>query len=332
MQAFHEFAAKQPLTALALREFRLACYKDIETLRGRPLIIYAAKFIAAPIPGQPPLPTSIDLEDIDGFTDLINSIPSKHKSIDVLIHSPGGRPDATERLVNILRNRFDEVHFLIPHSAYSAATMLALSGDSIVLHSSATLGPIDPQINNIPARSIKRGFEKVKDTLKKEGPESVPAYVPLIQKYSLELLELCDDAERLSAELAREWLIKYMFKNEGDLGKIEEAVSYFSDYDEHKLHARPLLFNKLKDLGLKLSVADGELSQLMWEAYLLISQFLNGSAFYKLYENAHGTSYGKQAFAQIGKVQIQPPQPPIPNIPPQIPPRNLQALDMDAES
>lgn len=71
--------------------------------------------------------------------------------------------------------------------------MLALSGNSIVLHSSAILGPIDPQINGVPARSIKRGFEKAKDRIAKEGPEALPAYIPLIEKYSLELLELCED-------------------------------------------------------------------------------------------------------------------------------------------
>src|SRR6202012_4411715 len=145
--------------------------------RGRPLIVYAARFVQSAIPNAP---NFIDLSDIDGFTDLINSIPTDKDSVDVLVHSPGGKPDATERLVYLLRNRFKEVHFLVPHSAYSAATMLALSGDSIVLHTSATLGPIDPQINGMPARSIKKGFAKVRDSIK---PETLPAYLPLIEKY-----------------------------------------------------------------------------------------------------------------------------------------------------
>lgn len=49
--------------------------------------------------------------------------------------------------------------------------MLALSGDSITLHPSATVGPIDPQINGTPARSIKRGFDKVREIIKTEGPQ-----------------------------------------------------------------------------------------------------------------------------------------------------------------
>src|SRR5690349_16381880 len=92
--------------------FRVNCYRDIELLRKRPLLVYAAKFISPVLPGTP---NSIDLGDVDGFTDLINSIPREHKKVDVIIHSPGGQPDATERIVYLLRNRFEEVHFLIPH-------------------------------------------------------------------------------------------------------------------------------------------------------------------------------------------------------------------------
>jgi hypothetical protein len=147
-----------------LLNLRKQCYAEIEGIRKRPLIVYATRFLEALPPNTP---NSIDLGDVDGFTDLVNSIKDSD-SIDVLIHSPGGRPDATERIVSILRNRFKEVHFLIPHSAYSAATMLALSGNSISIHPSATLGPIDPQINGTPARSIKRGFEKVREIIKKE--------------------------------------------------------------------------------------------------------------------------------------------------------------------
>jgi hypothetical protein len=264
------------------------CYKDIEALRGRPLIVYVTKFITFQVANAP---NQIDLGDVDGFTDLINSIPGQHRAVDVLIHSPGGRPDATERIVYLLRKRFDEVHFLVPHSAYSAATMLALSGDSITLHSSATLGPIDPQINGMPARSIKRGFAKVRDSIK---PETLPAYLPLIEKYTLELLEICEDSEKLSKELVSEWLKTYMLKEEAFDGQVEKIVNYFSDYENHLLHSRPLVFNKLKDFQLKLDYADAQLNDLLWEAHIVIESFLNMTAFVKLYENTFNVSWGRQ--------------------------------------
>ena len=283
------------MTGKDLLELRKGCYEEIENYRGKPLLIYATKFLEGMPQGAP---NFIDLSDVDGFTDLVNSVKG-NGAVDVLLHSPGGRPDATERLVGLLRGKFQEVNFLIPHSAYSAATMLALSGNCVILHPSATLGPIDPQINGIPARSIKRGFEKVKERIAKEGPETLPAYIPLIEKYTLDLFELCDDSEKLSKELISTWLKKYMFKNEKNAGrKIGKAVKYFSDYDKHLMHSRPLPLEKISELGLKIELADDTLQDLLWEAYILLNGFFNVTPFVKIFESTHGVSWGRQ-FQQI---------------------------------
>ncbi len=299
-----------------LFELRKACYAEIEALRKRPLLVYATKFLE----GVPPFaPNQIDLTDVEGFTDLVNS--TADGSVDVLLHSPGGRPDATERIVDILRGKFKEVHFLVPHSAYSAATMLALSGNSIVLHPSATLGPIDPQVGVptkeglvrfVPAKSIRNGFEKAKAEIKKEGPEALPAYIPLIEQYSLDLFEMCEDSEKLSKELVSTWLQRYMFEGDGSAGeKIKNAVAYFSEYDTHKLHSRPLSANKISGLNLKIEVASGILKDLLWESFILLNGFFNVSSFVKLYENTRGVTWGKQLQIMMGpQPQVQPqPQP-----------------------
>lgn len=292
--------SQQGLTGDQLLQLRTQCYNEIEAIRGRPLIVYASRFLNAPQGA----PTSIDLSDIDGFTDLVSSF-KESQSVDVLIHSPGGQPDATERIVNILRNNFEEVHFIVPHSAYSAATMLALSGNSITIHPSATLGPIDPQLNGTPARSIKRGFEKVRDILKEEGPEALPAYIPLIEKYSLDLLEICEDSEKLSKELVSEWLCEYMFEGKKTAEDVKETVDYFSDYDTHLLHSRPLLYKKIKGFGLKIELAENDLQDLIWEAYIMLNGFFNMTPFVKLYENTKGVTWGKQMNVQ----QAPPPNP-----------------------
>jgi ATP-dependent protease ClpP protease subunit len=282
---------QSPPTLQDLNELRKTCYKEIEEHRQSPLLVYATKFLEK-LP--PDTPNFIDISDVDGFTDLIQSVDSK--KVDVLLHSPGGQADATERIVRILRNKFDEVNFLIPHSAYSAATMLALSGNNIILHPSAVLGPIDPQINGVPARSIKNGFDKVKKKIAEDGPESLPAYIPLIEKYSIELLELCDDSEELSKKLVREWLKEYMFRGENNKDSIiEEATTFFSNYNEHLTHSRPFSFDKLASLNLKIELAnDNLLRDLIWEAYILLNGFFSVSSFVKLYENTHGVSWGRQ--------------------------------------
>jgi hypothetical protein len=291
-----------PIDGETLLGFRRDCYKKIESIRKRPLIVYASKFWDIP----PGTPVSIDLSDIELFVDLVNSIPSGERSLDVLVHSSGGAADVTERIVGILRARFEEVHFLIPHSAYSAATMLALSGNSILMHPNAVLGPIDPQFGGTPGRSIQRGFEKIKQIIKKEGVESLPAYIPLLEKYSIHLLEMCEDAEKLSRELVSIWLKQYMFKNnEKEAQEIAiNAAKFFSDYDTQLLHSRPLTFDKVQHLGLNIEVAQGTLKDLLWESFVLINGLFKVSPFVKLYENVNGITFGR-SFSMIPQPQMK---------------------------
>lgn len=291
--------SRQPMTGKDLLELRKGCYKEIETLRGRPLLVYSTKFLD---PMPPGVPNQIDLSDVDGFTDLVNAVGNS-ASVDVLLHSPGGRPDATERIVGILRQKFQEVNFLIPHSAYSAATMLALSGNTIVLHPSATLGPIDPQVGVptkeglqrfVPARSIINGFNKARRVIKKEGAEALPAYLPLIERYSLDLFELCLDSEKLSKKLVSSWLANYMFAREtGATRKIKKAVTFFSNYDTHKLHSRPLSADKLFSFGLKIEIANDKLRELMWEAHILLNGFFQRQPFCKVVRKYTGRFLGQ---------------------------------------
>jgi len=268
------------------------------------LIVYCARFAVPKGIGN-----SIDHHDIDGFTDLVNSV-NDSDSVDIVLHSPGGSADVTERIVNIINTKFKEVHYIIPHSAYSAATMLALSGDSITIHPSATLGPIDPQIDGIPARSIKRGFENAKAKIKEEGPQSLPAYVPLIQKYTLHLLEICEDAEKLSKELAQDWLKAKMLNGKTD-EEINKVVEYFSAYDKHLIHSRPLLYKKINDYGLNISIPHKDIQELLWEIHLHLSGFCNASGFYnKLYESSSGISWGRQMNTTINQQAGRPPSTP----------------------
>ncbi|OGW35249.1 MAG: hypothetical protein A2484_05080 [Nitrospirae bacterium RIFOXYC2_FULL_44_7] len=49
---------------------------------------------------------------------------------------------------------------------------------------------------------------------------------------------------------------------------------------------------------MKIELADDTLQDLLWESYILLNGFFNVSPFVKLYESAHGVSWGKQ-FQQI---------------------------------
>lgn len=51
----------------------------------------------------------------------------------VMLQTVGGLMETVERLVAVMRTHYDRVSFVIPNFAYSAGTVLALSGNNIFM-------------------------------------------------------------------------------------------------------------------------------------------------------------------------------------------------------
>jgi len=68
--------------------------------------------------------------------------------IDLFIHSDGGDGMLPWRLVTLAREFASELTMLVPHHAYSAATLVALGCDRVIMHPMGVLGPIDPRVAN----------------------------------------------------------------------------------------------------------------------------------------------------------------------------------------
>jgi hypothetical protein len=68
---------------------------------------------------------------------------SKLPQLDVLLESYGGHPVAGYRIAQLIRDLACSVSFLVPNRAYSAATLLCLSGDDVRFGHHAGLSPID---------------------------------------------------------------------------------------------------------------------------------------------------------------------------------------------
>ena len=117
----------------------------VEAITGIPLVAYVVDFIDDQKAARVGAALRIDLHDKTGFHQATSDIPLG--PLDVLLHSPGGSPTATESLVHQLRAKYDPIRFIIPHTAKSAATMLACCGNEVLLGPNAELGPIDPQLN-----------------------------------------------------------------------------------------------------------------------------------------------------------------------------------------
>lgn len=134
---------------------RKELYKKLEEKRNRPIITYVTLI-------RPGCSAQMAQDVLPEFIKQINNIGEEHKEIDLLVLSNGGDPIVSWRIITLLREKFDKVSILIPYTAYSAATLLALGGDEILMHPYGNLGPIDPQINiNTPQGQTTIGYEDI---------------------------------------------------------------------------------------------------------------------------------------------------------------------------
>src|SRR5690606_3683380 len=107
-------------------------------LTGRPLIVYAVDMFNHNPNAQ------IVISDMQGLMEVFKDLPGPN--LDLILHSPGGQAEATDRIVRYLRSKFTNIRVFVPFAAMSAATMLAMAADEIVMGKHSQLGPIDPQI------------------------------------------------------------------------------------------------------------------------------------------------------------------------------------------
>jgi len=61
----------------------------------------------------------------------------------LILETPGGSGEVAEDIVRSLRGQFDEIAVLVPGTAKSAGTIMAMAGDEILMQPSSSLGPID---------------------------------------------------------------------------------------------------------------------------------------------------------------------------------------------
>lgn len=68
------------------------------------------------------------------------------KEIDFIISSPGGMADHAYRIIRTLRKNFETVNVIVPFWAKSAATLLALGANRIIMDEFGEFGPLDAQV------------------------------------------------------------------------------------------------------------------------------------------------------------------------------------------
>ena len=204
------------------------------------------------------------------FRDFIEAVKErskrKDKAIALFLRTAGGSVETSEKMVNVLREHYKRVYFVVPDMAMSAGTILCMSGEKIFMDYSSSLGPVDPQVlasdtgEYLPAMGY---LDKVEELSRKN--DLAPADVIFLRKLDLGLLALYEQSRDLSLDLLKKWLVKYKFKdwdvhtsrNKGSKVTLDEKKSRASeiandlaDHKKWRTHGRSIDIVKLKEMRL----------------------------------------------------------------------------------
>ena len=206
---------------------------------------------------------SITREDINGFMNALAGTPTDNGLV-LILHTPGGDPNAVESIVEYLHAKFDRIDVVIPYLAMSGGAMISLASDLLVLGKQSQLGPIDPQFligNKVhSARAIQEGFNKAKEDIEKDT-KLAHLWAPILQNMGPSLVLEADKALAYSKELVVNWLNNRMLKGiENEQERSEKAntiAAYFNAEDtpshgQVHVHGQRIGAEKLRELGLKL--------------------------------------------------------------------------------
>ena len=279
---------------------------EISKLRGGTAVIfYASAFLQK----QNNLALSITREDINGFMDAMYKAKTD-KGLTLILHTPGGDPNAVESIVDYLHAKFTaDIEVVVPYLAMSGGAMISLASNLIILGKQSQLGPIDPQFSirnkTHSARAIKDAFDQAKKDIE-NSVKLAHLWAPILQSMGPSLVIEAEKALSYSKQLVEKWLEERMFgcpdyKEENRKEIVNRIAAYFNaektNSDERVyVHGQGIRFEKLKELGVKVRRLedDQNLQTAVMTAYHLMTLIFERTPCLKFISSNKGTMWLKQ--------------------------------------
>ncbi|MBU3924467.1 MAG: hypothetical protein V1732_02685 [Patescibacteria group bacterium] len=251
--------------------------KQIEKARNSKVITYVTS------DRQGPVNARVAMDVIPIFSRQLRKI-GKVPKIDLFLYSSGGDTMVPWRLVSMIREYADNFSVLVSYKSHSAATMIALGADEIVMTDLAELSPIDPSTANVfnpadPANPQNKIPISVEDVMayfdlakNKFGIKSDAELAKIFNKFTesnpqIHPLALgnVNRIHNLIRMLAKSLLRSHKKR------MTDNEIAVIVDYFTEKLYSHQYFIGRREakdDLGLKNVVnADSVLSKLMAELY-----------------------------------------------------------------
>lgn len=96
--------------------------------------------------------------------------------LQLFLYSLGGQTEVPWKIVNMIRQFCDTFEVIVPYKAYSAATMICMGADRILMTRKSELGPVDPSLMINPQNGAPQTL-----VLRDLGVEDVASYVSFLR-------------------------------------------------------------------------------------------------------------------------------------------------------
>ena len=212
----------------------------------------------------------------------------------LILNSPGGDGVTAEKIVEMCRNYCKKFEVIIPNMAKSAATMIALGSDEVVMGYCSELGPIDAQvpiiIDGIPRFISAQSFINARKNLQKQFDDAAQqskdtrAILQQIATLNIPFIEQCEKYMQFGRDMVGKYLAKYMFKSVAkDKPKLDAKISKvledLSSTETFIVHGRMINSHTAKtSLGLNVNSLgkDAPYWKHIWEYYVRADIGLGG--------------------------------------------------------
>jgi len=203
------------------------------------------------------------------------------ESLTLFLYSRGGDTNVPWRLVNLVREYSRQFNVLVPFRAHSAATLLSLGADKIIMGKMGELSSVDPSVANPfnppdpmnPAARVPIGVEDVnayRDLARRFGVKddnaqlSAQVFLALASKVDPLALGNVERSYNQIRKLAED-LLRLHTKAESDKDKVSDIVKILTE----RLYSHAHLINRREAsrLGLRVEIADKALDSAQWELF-----------------------------------------------------------------
>jgi hypothetical protein len=205
------------------------------------------------------------------------------EKIDLLLYSRGGDVSVPWRIVSMFREFSNEFSILVPYKAHSAATLISLGADKIIMGKKAELGPIDPTLvktmvgetagppQEISVEDVNSYISFIKERANINDQSALAQMVSILANNLAPLTLGSINRQNSHIRLVARKLLTSR-KEKLDEAKINSIIETLTE--KIYSHGHAIGRKEAQEIGLPVELPPESLENILWSIYLKYEEFL----------------------------------------------------------